>query len=145
FRKDGVEREVRGRREVIVSAGAVATPKLLELSGIGNPHVLARYGIPVVRALPGVGENLRDHFGPTMQWRFSKKGYSIAHHGRGWRLVREVLRYALLRKGFIGQGWATMRVFTKSHPGIQQADIALLANPYLIEVQGKKRKISPID
>ena len=57
--------EARAAREVIVSAGAVGSPKLLELSGIGNPGVLVRQGIAVVHALPGVGENLRDHYGPT--------------------------------------------------------------------------------
>lgn len=145
YRKAGVTHEIRARREVIVSAGAVGTPKLLELSGIGNPEVLRKHGIPVRHALPGVGENLRDHFGPGLQWRFNKKGISIARQGRGWRLVREVLRYVLLRKGFIAQGWGTMRVFTKSRPEVEQADIALIGNPYLLEVQGKKRMMSKIE
>lgn len=146
YRRDGVLTEVRARREVILSAGAFGSPKLLELSGIGNPEVLGRLGIRVAHPLPGVGENLRDHYGPAMQWQFRSKGYSLAERGRGWRLVREALRYLLLRTGFISQGWCTMRVFTKSHPGVEQADIAILANPYIIEIRDDgTRAMSPID
>ena len=145
FRKDGALRDLRAGREVIVSAGAVGTPKLLELSGIGKPDILGKHGVRVVHALPGVGENLRDHFGPTLKWRFKKKGISIAGHGRGLRLGREMARYLLLRKGFIAQAWATMRVFTRSHDGVQQADIALMANPFIVDVRGKKRTMSPVD
>ena len=120
---------------MILSAGTIGTPQLLELSGIGNPEVLAKHGIPVVHALPGVGENLRDHFGPSMQWKFNRKGLSLCDRGRGWGLVREVLSYVFTRKGFISQGLATLRVFTRSHEGIEQSDIALLVNPFMIEVQ----------
>ena len=58
----GVEVEVTARREVLLSSGAVNSPKLLQLSGIGPPALLGEFDIPVRRALPGVGENLRDHF-----------------------------------------------------------------------------------
>lgn len=56
----GTEHEVRARREVILSAGAVNSPKLLQLSGIGPARLLNDLGVPVVAALEGVGENLRD-------------------------------------------------------------------------------------
>ena len=69
--------------------------KLLELSGIGNPERAARAsGIPVVHALPGVGENLRDHFGPTLKWTFKRRGISLAGRGRGLGLLLEIARYA---------------------------------------------------
>ncbi|KAF8443688.1 alcohol oxidase [Boletus edulis BED1] len=54
------------RREVILSAGALQTPQILELSGIGNPNILRKLGIPLKVDLPGVGENLQDHFTVTM-------------------------------------------------------------------------------
>jgi choline dehydrogenase len=145
FRRHGAMHEVRARREVILSAGTIGTPQLLELSGIGNPELLAKHGIPVIHPLPGVGENLRDHFGPSLQWRFNRKGLSLCDRGRGWGLVREVLSYVFTRKGFISQGLATLRVFTRSHPGIEQADIALLVNPFMIEVRNKKRLMSPVN
>jgi choline dehydrogenase len=145
YRSGGQECEVRATREVILCAGTIGSPQLLELSGIGNPDLLRTHGIPVVQALPGVGENLRDHFGPSMQWKFNRKGLSLADRGRGWRLAREVLSYVFTRKGFISQGLATLRVFTKSHDRIEQADIALLVNPFMIEVRNKKRLMSPVN
>ena len=54
---------------MILSAGAVATPQLLELSGIGNPDILKAHGIDVAHALPAVGENFRDHINARIQWR----------------------------------------------------------------------------
>ena len=57
----GTAREVRARREVIVSTGSINTPQLLKLSGIGPAAELREHGIPVIRDMPGVGENLQDH------------------------------------------------------------------------------------
>lgn len=145
YLRDGAKQEVRAAKEVILCAGAIGSPQLLELSGIGSPELLAKLGIRLVHALPGVGENLRDHFGPSMQWKFNRKGLSLADRGKGWGLVREVLSYMVTRKGFISQGLATLRVFTKSHERIEQADIALLVNPFMIEVRNKKRLMSPIN
>ncbi|MGH8253645.1 MAG: choline dehydrogenase [Steroidobacteraceae bacterium] len=61
YRLDGEERSVQARREVILSAGSIGSPHLLKVSGLGAPAELAAQGIPVVRALPAVGENLQDH------------------------------------------------------------------------------------
>ena len=142
FRSDGVMQEARARREVIVCAGTFGSPKLLELSGIGNPQLLASLGIPLVHALPGVGENLRDHFGPTLKWTFKQRGISMAGRGRGLRLLREIVRYVLFRRGFIAQTIGAMRVFTRSTPEIEQADIALIANPFFVEIVNGKRRMS---
>jgi choline dehydrogenase len=144
FRCAGVMQEARASREVIVSTGAIGSPKLLELSGIGRAEVLSPLGIPVVHELPGVGENLRDHFGPTLKWTFKQGGISLAGRGRGWRLLGEVARYAVFRNGFISQGIATLRVFTRSHDGIEQADIGLLINPFLLEIENDKRRMSDV-
>ena len=65
----GEEREARCSGEVILCAGAVKSPHLLELSGIGNPEILQSAGIAVRHELSGVGENYRDHYAPRMNWR----------------------------------------------------------------------------
>ena len=61
WRQDGMEREARARGEVLLAAGALQSPQLLQLSGIGPAPLLQEHGIPVVHASPGVGENLQDH------------------------------------------------------------------------------------
>ncbi len=145
YRRNGGIEEARASREVIVSCGAVNSPKLLELSGIGNPDILSRHGIPVVHALPGVGENLRDHYGPTMKWTFTKPGISASSLGRGWRLAREVLRFVLLGKGLASQGLGTMRAFVKSDPSVEDADIQIIGNPYIFDIVNGKRRMSPLE
>lgn len=143
YRRNGQLQEVRATREVILSAGAVGSPKLLELSGIGNPEVLNPLGIPVVQDLPGVGENLQDHYGPTLKWTFKRKGLSLFDRGRGWKLLLEIARYAIFRSGFISQSIAPLRIFARSNAQVDQADIALLVNPYLLEIVNEKRRMAP--
>ena len=55
-------RELKARREVILTAGAANTPKLLQISGVGPPALLADLGVPILHELPGVGANLQDHY-----------------------------------------------------------------------------------
>jgi choline dehydrogenase len=145
LQKDGAAIEVRCSREVIVSGGSINSPKLLELSGVGNPDVIRKYDIPVVHELRGVGENLRDHYGPTLKWTFTKPGISIANQGRGLRLVGEILRYALLGRGFISQGIGSMRVFARSHPGVEEADIQLIGNPFIVDLKNGRREMSKVN
>jgi choline dehydrogenase len=143
FRQDGAMHEVHATREVIVCTGAANTPKLLELSGIGNPNVLERYGIPVVQPLKGVGENLRDHYAAVMTWKFNKPGVSLARKGQGWRLWVEVLRWILFRKGLIAQGHGSIRVFARSRNAIQEPDVMMVVSPYIVELKaGKGRRMS---
>lgn len=61
YRQSGVVHTVAATKEIILAAGAFQSPKILELSGIGNPELLAKHGIPLVQDLPGVGQNLQDH------------------------------------------------------------------------------------
>ena len=146
FRRDGVIQEARARHEVIVCAGTANTPKLLELSGIGRSDVLRGQGIPVVHELPGVGENLRDHYAAVMKWRFNRPGISLAKKGRGWRLAVEVLRWLLLRKGLIAQGHGSLRVFARSRPELNEPDLMMVVSPYIIEIKaGKGRRMSDVE
>ena len=95
----GDAHEARGG-EVILSAGGVQSPQLLELSGVGAPQHLASLGIDVVHPLPGVGENYRDHFFPRMSWRATRP-ITMNERTRGLRFVMEVLRYAVTRRGLL--------------------------------------------
>src|SRR5437762_2041430 len=73
----GEVREARAGRAVMVSAGAFNSPQLLELSGIGQPERLRDLGIEVRHELPGVGENLRDHYVPRTRWQVGKKRHHL--------------------------------------------------------------------
>ncbi|MFN7176366.1 MAG: GMC family oxidoreductase N-terminal domain-containing protein, partial [Thermaurantiacus sp.] len=81
--------------------GAVNSPQLLELSGIGDPEVLEAAGIAVRHALPGVGANLQDHYVVSLQFRLKPDVISVNELSRGWRLAREVVRYAVNRTGLL--------------------------------------------
>ena len=85
----------------MVSAGAFNSPQLLELSGIGQPERLRNLGIKVRHELPGVGENLRDHYVPRTPWLVGKKGITFNDRGRGLGLAHQVLRYVLSRQGML--------------------------------------------
>jgi choline dehydrogenase len=94
-----VERVLAGR-EVILSAGAVGSPHLLQLSGVGDPDLLARLGIPVVEALPGVGRNMQDHY--VARITYPVVGAKTANErARGLPLAAEVLRWLVTGKGML--------------------------------------------
>ncbi len=126
-------REVRAAREVVVSAGSINSPQLLELSGIGQPERLQALGIPVRQALPGVGENLRDHYAPRTRWAVGARGISFSERGRGFGLVREALRYAVSGRGMLGMVGAPMRAFVRSREGLEAPDLLLGWVPMLTE------------
>jgi choline dehydrogenase len=143
YSRNGVPAEASAAREVIVSTGTANTPKLLELSGIGNAEILRRHGIPVAHELNGVGENLRDHYAATMKWTFNRPGISLAKKGRGWRLGVEILRWVFLRQGMIAQGHGAMRVFARSRPELKEPDLMMVVSPYIIELKtGRGRRMS---
>ena len=93
----GEKREARAAREVIVSAGAIASPQLLELSGIGQADRLKSLGIKVRHNLPGVGENLRDHWAPRMKWRVGRHGVTFNERARGLGALWQGLLYITAR------------------------------------------------
>jgi choline dehydrogenase len=131
----GEAREAGAAREVVVSAGTINSPQLLELSGIGEPERLRALGIEVRQALPGVGENLRDHFAPRTRWLVGKKGITYNDRARGFGMVHQALRYALFRKGFLASVGAPMRAFVCSREGLEAPDLLLGWVP-MLTVQG---------
>jgi choline dehydrogenase len=100
YRRGGQEHKADCGREVIVSAGAVQSPQLLELSGIGSADVLGRAGVAVVHHLPGVGENFRDHYAARLRWRV-RQPVTFNERSRGWLLAREIVRYLTARRGLL--------------------------------------------
>ena len=127
----GCKREARAGREVIVSAGAIASPQLLELSGIGQGQRLKALGIEVRHDLPGVGENLRDHWAPRMKWRVGRHGVTFNERARGLGALWQGLLYATARSGFLSLPASPLRAFFRTREGLDSPDAMLAVQPFL--------------
>jgi choline dehydrogenase len=125
-------------REVILAGGAYNSPMLLQLSGIGPPTLLQALGIPVRHALPGVGENLKDHYAPRFVARV-KNSDTINERSRGLKLAREVLRWATHGDGILALNPTLVYCFWRSEPEVANSDLQLTFTPasYLEGVQGR--------
>ena len=139
---NGVKHEVIARREVIVSTGSINSPKLLELSGIGDPEILNKFSIDVKHELPGVGRNLRDHYSPRMRFTITEKGATFNDNARGWRLAAEAIKYAATGKGFFAMCAAPIRMYFKTREGLASPDAAIAMTPFLYESVDGQLKIS---
>ena len=129
--------------EVILAAGAVASPQILELSGIGQGAVLQKAGIPIVAELKGVGENLQDHFMIGAQWRLKSHLESVNELSRGPRLAGEILKYLVARKGLLSFAVGHIVAFTKSRPELAHPDLQfhMMAASMDLELLGKTQQL----
>ena len=128
----GLKREARAAREVIVSAGSIASPQLLELSGIGQGERLKGLGIEVRHDLAGVGENLRDHYAPRMKWRVGRHGVTFNERARGIGALWQGLLYIGARKGFLSLPASPLRAFFKTREGLDSPDAMFTVQPFLV-------------
>jgi choline dehydrogenase len=136
YEAGGVLRQVRARREVIIAASTINSPKLLQMSGIGAPDVLKTAGIPVIHALPGVGENLQDHLEIYFQVRCREP-------------VTLYSKLNLFSKALIGAEWLLFKTglgatnhfescgFIRSAAGIEYPDIQYHFLPAAMRYDGK--------
>jgi len=128
YRRGGQEQVVLARREVILSGGTLGTPHLLQLSGVGPADLLAAHGIAVRHDLPGVGENLRDHYTVRIAARV-RNAATINERSRGWRLAVEVARWLAGRPSIISLSPSLVHVFWKSRPELNRGDLQVLFTP----------------
>lgn len=137
YRKDGREHRVSARRDVILAAGALHTPQLLQVSGVGPGALLQRHGIPVVHDLPGVGENLMDHvqygakFKTTSPHTFNKKVGSWFTQG-----IQGLRHYLLPRNGPLNIGASLAGAFFRTNPALPEPDIQLHFLPFMPGAKG---------
>jgi choline dehydrogenase len=120
--------EARARVEVILSAGAVQSPQLLELSGIGDPTILKDAGIEVLHALPGVGANYQDHFACRVNWRV-KNIRTFNERAHGVRKLWEGFRYLTARQGLLANTAANVMGFAKTRPELETPDVQFFMTP----------------
>ncbi len=129
FRKDGKIHEVRAQREVLLTAGAINSPKILELSGIGRADILSSLGLPIVHALAGVGENLQDHlqlrtvYGVSNALTLNHKANSVL--GK----LAMGLEYALRRSGPLSMAPSQLGMFSRSDDSRDTPDLEYHVQP----------------
>ena len=120
--RGGQRQNLRANREVILSAGAIQSPQLLELSGIGNPQILQKHGLAVLHPLNGVGAHLADHYISRLSWQLSAD-LSINKNARGLRLLGEILRFGMTRRGTLSLPAGMLAGFVKSDPSQPRPDV----------------------
>ena len=121
-RVGGLARRFECEGEIILAAGGVQSPQLLELSGVGDPAVLSRIGVPVVHAAPAVGENYADHFCTRMNWRVTQP-VTLNEQARGLSLVKAVARYYATRRGILTLGTGLAYGFVRTRAGLAGPDV----------------------
>lgn len=126
---DGSERVAHADAEVLLCAGALQSPQILMLSGIGPAEHLRELGIPVAVDLPGVGANLQDHAIVPMSWRLKPGVPSLNESYRGFGLVRSLLRYLFTHRGPMTMAGAQFGAWFSSDPALPYNDIEVHGLP----------------
>ena len=144
YRRGGQTQVAQCRGEVILSAGAVKSPQLLQLSGIGPGDLLQRMGIPVLIDAPGVGGALQDHLAVTYTFRCAEPTLNQTLGSRIGQAVAAI-RYALFRDGPFSLSVNQMGGLVRSRPGLAQADMQLYFNPlsYSTVYRNKRPLLKP--
>ncbi|MGB3541021.1 MAG: GMC family oxidoreductase N-terminal domain-containing protein [Mesorhizobium sp.] len=124
----GKQRTVRAKREVILTAGAINTPKLLQLSGLGPASVLQAAGIAVMRDVPGVGANLRDHYAVRMVSRIHGAP-TINTKVQGPALAVQVLRWLVGLPSPLAISPSLVHIFCRSDPSLDRPDLEFACAP----------------
>lgn len=128
------ERSVRAGREVILAAGALHSPKLLQLSGVGPAALLRRLGVAVVAASEDVGRNMREHRILNVQFRATRG--SANGELTGARVLGHVLRYLLFRSGPMASAAFELGGFVKTRPDLRQPDAEIGMGPISMSDKG---------
>ncbi|HMT94788.1 choline dehydrogenase [uncultured Thiothrix sp.] len=136
FLQDGQEQQAKARVEVILSAGAIGSPHLLQVSGIGPAAVLQAAGVPVVHDLPGVGKNLQDHLEFYFQFR-CKQPITLNGQLDLWHRFLIGARWLLKRDGLGATNHFESCAFIRSKPGIEWPDIQYHFLPAAMRYDGR--------
>lgn len=137
--RNGEKAIARANREVVLSAGAVNSPQILMLSGIGDPSKLGAYGIETVHAAPMVGQNLQDHLGFDHIYEANQKTLNDVLRP-WWGRLAVGLQYVLTREGPLSLSVNQAGGFVRSRPGLNRPNIQLYFSPlsYTRAVPGKR-------
>lgn len=126
--RDKSVHEVRARREVVISGGTINTPRLLQMSGIGNPEHLQEIGAEVLHDLPGVGENFRDHCSVRVVAR-AKNALTMNEMTRGVRLWGQAARWVFNQPNLLAVSPSLVHCFWKSDEALSEPDLQVVFTP----------------
>ncbi|ESZ14918.1 choline dehydrogenase [Mesorhizobium sp. L2C085B000] len=127
--RGGIEETVIAKREVILCCGAINTPRLLQVSGVGDGRSLGKIGVPLVHHLPGVGENLRDHFVSRIVMRARDGVPTLNQMARGPRLLAEGVRWMLGRPSVLTLSPSHVFLSCRSNPEFARPDLQCMFTP----------------
>jgi choline dehydrogenase len=133
---DGAQKTARAGSEVLLCAGAVQSPQVLQLSGIGNSADLTPHGIQTLHELKGVGENLQDHLDVTLSW-LTKNVKTAYSYNKGIAKLWTGINYMLFGQGFGRQQFLESGAFLKSRPDLDRPDLQLHTVLAIMQDHGK--------
>jgi len=136
WRCNGRDHISHASREVILAAGAINTPQLLMLSGLGPAHHLTRHGIAVVADLPGVGQGLQDHFAAHVKYRATRP-LSMLRCLNPWRGALAMGQYLAMRAGPLADPGMSVACLVRSDPALDEPDIKMLLVSALFANNGR--------
>ena len=135
YRQGGQQRSAMASAEVILSAGAINSPQILQCSGIGDPEQLKAVGVETRHALPGVGKNLQDHLQIRLVFKTNKR--TLNDELNNW--VKRMLvgmQYVLTRTGPLTLAASQVAIFTRSSDAVQRPDIQFHMQPLSADKPG---------
>ncbi len=135
--RDGERRTVRATREVVLSAGAVGSPQILQLSGIGDAALLQAHGVPIVAHVPGVGDNLHDHLQIRSVYKVQGARTLNTQATNMWGKAQIALEYALKRSGPMSMAPSQLGIFTSSDASHAHANIQYHVQPLSLDAFGQ--------
>jgi choline dehydrogenase-like flavoprotein len=138
----GVVTEVKARREVIVCAGSVETPLLLERSGVGNPELLRKHGIDPVAESPNVGERLIEQRGAALQVTLNRTSAASGRLSTPAGRAAEALKWLMAGTGLLSTGGYDLVCQFKSQPGQPRPDVQGLFVPMALDTASKDMKLA---
>ncbi|MEZ5534804.1 MAG: choline dehydrogenase [Thiolinea sp.] len=136
FLQRGRRVTVRAGREVILAAGAINSPQILQLSGIGDQALLDKTGVPLVHHLPGVGQNLQDHLQIRLVFKTSQRTLNDEVNSY-WKQFKTGLQYMLTRTGPLTLAASQVTIFTRSTPAAERPDIQFHFQPLSADKPGE--------
>ena len=137
FSQHGTAKQATARREVILCGGAINSPHLLLLSGIGPAAQVQAAGVPVRHDLPGVGQNLQDHFQARITYRCRFPVTINDVMLSRWRMVYAGLQYALARRGPLTVSAGTVGIFARTRADLPSPDVQFLLIPFSADRPGE--------